>query len=122
MTHEENFQRIENALRHSAEILAQLLERTGRNEHEIEKNTAAIGDLVGAVSDLTVVSRTLAEHVVDSEQRFTSLHETLEHKVTELAELQRLGQEEFNANLNALIQTQMATEQKLQRLIDRYDS
>jgi hypothetical protein len=101
MTPEEQFMKIENALRHAAELGAQHEERLVRIETETEKNSAAIRDLI-------LVSRTLINSKLDTDE-----------KLRLLADSQRRGQEEFTENFNALLQAQLETEQKLQRWIDR---
>ena len=126
MTPEEQFMKIENALKHAAEIQAQHAESIARNE--------------AAIRDLIIVSRTL----VDSQQALVESQQGLVDSHKDLAEAQRLHEEqmaawdrrlkdsseraeeqwkrcreEFNANFNTLLQAQLETEQKLQRWIDR---
>ena len=143
MTPEEQFQKIENALRHTAELGAQHEERLTRNEAEIEKVSAAVRDLV-------VISRTLVDSqstlgdsqsklvdsqrklidsqsklvdsqskIVDSQGKIENSHRGFYEIMEALAEERRQANLDFKFNLNALIQAQMETEQKLQRWIDR---
>jgi hypothetical protein len=93
MTPEEQFMKIENALRHAAEIQAQHAEGIARNE--------------AAIRDLIIVSRTLVDTA--------KLHNEAFDRAEEKRERDRA---DFNVRFNALIQAQLETEQKLQRWID----
>jgi len=122
MTPEEQFTKIENSLRHAAEIqaqheeifrrhaesLARHAENLDRNDIQIEKNSAGIRDLI-------VVSRTL----VDSQGSLVDSQRLVDEKLAALAEAQRQSTEDFTVQLNALLQAQTETEHKLQRWIDR---
>ena len=119
MTPEEQFMKIENALRHQAELGAQHEERLARNEVEIEKNSAAIRDLI-------IISRTLIDSQRLADQKFDERMAALAESHRLLAESQRLSEEsqrrfteDFSESFNALLQAQVETEHKLQRWIDR---
>ena len=112
MTPEEQFMKIENALRHAAEIQAQQAENIARNE--------------AAIRDLIAVSRTLLDTAKLHSEQITALDDELDNKfksamerMERAEEARERDREEFNANFNALLRAQLETEQKLQRWIDR---
>ena len=94
MTPEEQFMRIENAMRYAAELHAQHTEAIARHE--------------AAIRDLIVVSRTLLDTA--------KLHDAA---LSQAEEARMRDHEEFNVRINALLHAQLETEQKLQRWIDR---
>src|SRR5688500_6943484 len=114
MIPEEQWTKIENALRHAAEIQAQHEEIFRRHAENLVRNDSQIAKNSAAIRDLIVVSRTL----LDSQSTLVDYHWVVDEKLAALAETQRQSAEEFNANLNALLQAQMETESKLQRWIE----
>ena len=108
MTPEEQFMKIENALRHAAEIQAQHAETFARHEEAIARHAEAITRDEAAIRDLIVVTRTLVETA--------KLHNDAFDQADEVRIRDR---EEFNVRFNALIHAQLETEKKLQRWIDR---
>jgi hypothetical protein len=143
MTPEEQFMKIENALRHSAEIQA-------RHAGQIEENRAAMRDIMIAIGKLTDSQQRLTDNnqalsksfqtlveshlgVVDSQQRLVESHlgvldsqKLVEETLAALAraqaeeqEARKRANEQFDAKFNVLLQAQLETENKLQRWIDR---
>lgn len=126
MTPEEQFMKIENALRHAAEIQAQHAEAIARNE--------------AAIRDLLIVSRTLietaklhseqiaasseqiaalGEQIAASNEQMTARNLSLNDAFDRAEEERKRDREEWSTKFNALLQAQLKTEQKLQRWIDR---
>lgn len=115
MTPEEQFMKIENALRHAAEIQSQHAESFARHEEAIARNAEAIARHAEAITrdeaairDLIVVSRTLVDTA--------KLHGDAFNRADEV---RTRDHEEFNVRFNALLHAQLETEKKLQRWIDR---
>ena len=128
MTPEEQFMKIENALRHAAEIQA-------RHAEAIERDEAAIRDLIRVSRSLVDTAKLHSEQIAatnqalnDSFQRAEEQRERdreKEEREREKRERERerdreRDREDFNAKFNALVQAQLETEQKLQRWIDRH--
>jgi hypothetical protein len=90
MTPEERFTRIENSLTTIAEFQA-------RNETEIEKNAAAIRDLV-------VISRTLIDSHKRTEAEIDKLHDSIVELRESIAEL-RNRQQDTDEKLHILVET-----------------
>jgi hypothetical protein len=105
MTPEEQFMKIENALRHAAEIQAQHAEAIARNE--------------AAIRDLILVSRTLVDTAKLHGEQIAASNEALNDAFGRAEEERKRDREEFNVKFNALLHAQLETEQKLQRWIDR---
>ena len=123
MTPEEQFMRIENALRHAAEIQAQQAEVQTRQAESIARNEAAIRDLIAVSSTLLDTAKLQGEQIAalndalndtrnDSKDRMDQAEQRAE-------QARQRDREEFNANFNALLKAQFETGQKLQRWIDR---
>jgi hypothetical protein len=126
MTPEERFTKIENALQHSAEIMAQLTVSTTRNEAAIRDLIVISRTLVDAqklyeqrTASLEERTTNLKERIPSFEERILGFEERLNAAFERTEDARKRGQEEFNANFNALLQAQLETEQKLQRWIDR---
>ena len=126
MTPEEQFMKIENALRHAAEIQAQHAEAIARNE-------AAIRDLIIVSRSLVDTAKLHSEQIAASTQSLNDAFNALngafegaeEERKRDREERERdreEDREEFNTKFNALLQAQLETEQKLQRWIDRHGS
>jgi len=109
MTPEEQFMKIENALRHAAEIQVQQAETLAQNE--------------AAIRDLIIVSRTLLNTAKLHSEQIAAMDDEVDEKfkraMEERERERQRDREEFNANFNALLRAQLETEQKLQRWIDR---
>src|SRR5262245_36041480 len=114
MTPEEQFMRIENALRHAAEIQAQHAEAIARDE-------AAIRDLLVVSRSLVDTAKLHSEQIAASNESLNDLKETLKIQFDRAEEERKRDREEFNLRFNALLQAQLETEEKLQRWIDRRD-
>jgi hypothetical protein len=116
MTPEELFMKIENALKHAAEIQAHQAEIQARQAESIARNEAAIRDLIA-------VSRTLVDTAKLHSEQIAALDNEWNEKLKKAEEARerdrQRDREEFNANFNALLKAQLETEQKLQRWIDR---
>jgi len=119
MTPEEQFMKIENALRHAAEIQAQHAEL-------IAQNKAAIRDLIVISRSLVDTAKLHSEQLAASGERIEAVNkamnarfEALNHAFDGAEEERKRDREDFNVRFNALLQAQEETEQKLQRWIDR---
>lgn len=116
MTPEEQFMKIENALRHAAEVQAQHAEAIAQDQ--------------SAIRDLIVVSRALVDTAKLHSEQITALNQqiaasnlslnlSLNEAFDRAEEERQRDREDFNVKFNALLQAQQETEQKLQRWIDR---
>ncbi len=94
MTPEERHTKIENLIQTLTESQVQQQETLARHDAEIEKNNAAIRDLI-------VVSRTL----VDSQKETTVQIQALASETRELREAQREAQQETKEKLHILLGT-----------------
>jgi hypothetical protein len=122
MTPEEQFMKIENALRHSAEI-------QDRQAGQIEVTRSAIRDIMIAIGKLTDSQQRLTDSelrlveshlgVLDSQKLIEETIAALSRAQAEEQEARKLANKEFDAKFNALLQAQLETENKLQRWIDR---
>jgi len=117
MTPEEQFMKVENALRHAAEIQAQHAEAIARNE-------AAIRDLILVSRSLVDTAKLHGEQIAASNQAikesFGSLEEERKRDREQRERERERDREDFSTKLNALLQAQLETEQKLQRWIDQH--
>jgi hypothetical protein len=113
MTPEEQFMKIENALRHAAEIQS-------RHAEAIAQNEAAIRDLILVSRSLLDAAKLHSEQIAANSGQIAATKEALNKLFDRAEEERKRDREEFNAKFNALLQAQLETEQKLQRWIDRY--
>jgi hypothetical protein len=119
MTPEEQFMKIENALRHAAEVQAQHAEAIARDE-------AAIRDLIVVSRALVDTAKLHSEQIAASSEQIAALNQqiaasnlSLNEAFDRAEEERKRDREDFNVKFNALLQAQQETEQKLQRWIDR---
>lgn len=112
MTPEEQFMKIENALRHAAEIQAQHAEAIAQHAGAIAQDQAAIRDLIAVSRTLLDTAKLHSEQIAASNVRLNDVFDRAEEE-------RRTDRKEFDTKLSALLQAQVETEQKLQRWIDR---
>ena len=112
MTPEEQFMKIENALRHAAEVQAQHAEAIARDE-------AAIRDLIVVSRALVDTAKLHGEQIAALNQQIAASNLSLNEVFDRAEEERKRDREDFNVKFNALLQAQQETEQKLQRWIDR---